>query len=74
MLLLLAARAAATAAAAVALLGGKLGTALAQDAGGLDPALFEDGFCSSPDASGDGPVELNTNRMTCSKLMEFVYF
>uniref|UniRef100_A0A7S0FPU6 Apple domain-containing protein n=1 Tax=Pyrodinium bahamense TaxID=73915 RepID=A0A7S0FPU6_9DINO len=42
---------------------------------GLNPAVFEEGFCASPASVTEvsREAELNTNSMDCAKLMEFVY-
>eukprot|EP00421_Protoceratium_reticulatum_P065289 CAMPEP_0168423136 /NCGR_PEP_ID=MMETSP0228-20121227/34152_1 /TAXON_ID=133427 /ORGANISM="Protoceratium reticulatum, Strain CCCM 535 (=CCMP 1889)" /LENGTH=509 /DNA_ID=CAMNT_0008437087 /DNA_START=1 /DNA_END=1529 /DNA_ORIENTATION=- len=43
---------------------------------GLNPAVFEDGFCSSapnPLEASRSEAELSTSAMDCGKLMEFVY-
>mmetsp|Transcript_9914 Transcript_9914/g.26962 ORF Transcript_9914/g.26962 Transcript_9914/m.26962 type:complete len:520 (-) Transcript_9914:161-1720(-) len=43
---------------------------------GLNPAIFEEGFCSSPPSPTEAAPresEISTNSMDCAKLMEFVY-
>jgi len=42
---------------------------------GVNPAVFEDGFCTAPGNSQAPPsaTELSTGTMSCAKLMEFVY-
>jgi len=45
-------------------------------AAGVNPAIFEEGFCSmpvSPAEAANVEREISTNAMDCAKLMEFVY-
>lgn len=42
-------------------------------ASGVDPAIFDDGFCGTRSATPPTRQELSTAAMDCGKLMEFVY-
>eukprot|EP00413_Alexandrium_margalefii_P036241 CAMPEP_0204586986 /NCGR_PEP_ID=MMETSP0661-20131031/47803_1 /ASSEMBLY_ACC=CAM_ASM_000606 /TAXON_ID=109239 /ORGANISM="Alexandrium margalefi, Strain AMGDE01CS-322" /LENGTH=510 /DNA_ID=CAMNT_0051596673 /DNA_START=59 /DNA_END=1591 /DNA_ORIENTATION=- len=45
-------------------------------AAGLNPAVFEEGFCSTPPSPAEASQmesEISVNAMDCAKLMEFVY-